>query len=130
MKNLINGLTILLAVSILAACAPQKGDTGAPGANGSDGKQGPVGNTGPQGAPGPRGVDGKTITVVQLCPNSTAHYPNVFVEEAFCIDNKLYAVYSADEAFLTVLTPGAYRSDAIGSACNFTVTLNSCVLKY
>lgn len=79
---------------------------------------------------GTNGVNGTIIVPIQLCPGSTAHYPNVFVEEAFCIDNKLYAVYSIPNAFMTVLTPGSYRSDGIGSACNFTVTQNSCVLSY
>lgn len=91
---------------------------------------GPKGDTGATGPTGSPGQNANPVTVVQLCPNSTAHYPNVFVEEALCINKQLYAVYSIPNAFLTVLTPGAYRSDAIGSACNFTVTQNTCVLSY
>jgi len=59
------------------------------------------------------------VTVVQLCPGVPS-YPGVFVEVAFCINNELYAVYSSP-VFLTLLTPGAYSSTAIGSACNLTV---------
>lgn len=88
---------LILLTLVLAACGqPQKGD------------------------PGPRGMDGTIITSVQLCPGTTT-YPSTFVEVAFCINNSLYAVYSANNGFLTYLPPGTYSSNAIGSACSFTV---------
>lgn len=66
------------------------------------------------------GVDGTQITVVQLCPG-TPVYPSVFIEIALCIQDALYAVYSANGGFLTLLSPGGYGSNAIGSSCGFTV---------
>lgn len=79
-----------------------------------NGTQGP---TGPGGAPGNPGT---VITVVNLCPGITI-YPGVFVEVALRINNALYAVYSINNGFLTQLVPGNYSSNAVGSACNFTV---------
>lgn len=68
------------------------------------------------------------ITIVQLCPG-TPTYPSTFPEDAECIDNALYAVYSANDGFLTELTPGLYQSNAIGSSCTFTVAAN-CVVTH
>lgn len=105
-------ITIATLVALgLTTCAPPEGKQGIPG---------PRGEQGVPGLQGPRGSDGTQITVVKLCPGATS-YPNVFVEVAMCIDSKLYAVYSANNGFLTYLPPGRYQSNAIGSACSFTV---------
>lgn len=122
-------LTLLVTCIMLFGCAqPQNGSTGlqgAPGVAGPKGDQGSVGNTGPSGRDG---LNGTTITMVQLCPG-TSHYPSVFIEVAFCVDNSLYATYSANGGFSTMLPPGAYSSNAIGSSCNFTV-VSGCEIQY
>ena len=97
-------------IFVLAACANQPGPVGATGAT------------------GPSGADGTAFTVVQLCPGVPS-YPGTFIETALCIDNQLYAVYSANDGFLTLLTPGSYSSDGIGSSCNLTV-LPNCVVTH
>lgn len=76
---------------------------------------GPKGETGPQGPPG---TDLNPIKIVQFCPGST-NYPTTFAEIGFCINNSLYAVYSYSNGFLTLIPPGTYTSNAIGSNCNF-----------
>jgi len=86
--------------------------------------QGPQGI---QGDAGPRGADGTQITIVQFCPGVTPTYPTTFPEVGLCIDNQLYAVYSANNGFLVLVTPGRYSSNAIGSSCSFTV-LPNCVV--
>lgn len=80
--------------------------------NGATGPQGPIGLQGPAGPAG--------VSVVQLCTGTTT-YPSVFVELAFVIAGRLYAVYSANNGFLFELVPGSYSSNAVGSSCNFTV---------
>jgi len=95
---------------------------GVPGAQGPTGPIGPQGN---QGAPGPQGspgINGTTVTAVQFCPHSVPHYPSTFPEVGFCIADNLYAVYSVNGGFLTKLTSGAYKSNAVGSSCNFTIS--------
>jgi hypothetical protein len=72
------------------------------------------------GSNGANGTDGTVILSKPLC-NGTTTYPSVFIEVAFCINNTLYAVYSANNGFMTSLPPGNYSSNAIGSSCNFTV---------
>lgn len=89
------------------------------------------GTVGPIGIPGIPGVPGTDITpisIVPLCPGTT-HYPSTFIEIAFCIANNLYAVYSANDGFLTYVPPGNYSSNAIGSSCNLTVHPN-CVITH
>lgn len=66
---------------------------------------------------------GTVITTVQFCPGTTS-YPGEFNEIGFCINNNLYAVYSANNGFLTYIPPGNYSSNAIGSSCSFTVATN------
>ena len=105
-----------LAFALIACAPPKPGEQGLPGATGSTGAQGPA------------GADGKEATVVQLCPGATV-YPTVFVEVALCINNRLYAVYSANGGFLSEIVPGDYSSNAIGSACNLTVLPNCAVLQ-
>jgi hypothetical protein len=104
----------LLAVIILVGCG-----------------QGPAGQTGSQGAPGlpgdsvtgPAGADGTQITPVQFCIG-TPVYPSTFPETGLCINNQIYAVYSVNDGFLTLIPPGAYSSDGVNSSCNFTVLPN------
>lgn len=91
--------------------------------------QGPHGDRGSDGSPGTAGINGTSGTVVsvlQLCLG-TPSYPSTFIEDAVCINNQLYAVYSTNGGFLTQLTPGAYSSNAVGSRCNFTV-LPGCII--
>lgn len=64
------------------------------------------------------------LTPIQLCTGAVPSYPSTFPEYAFCINNNLYAVYSANDGFLTILPPGSYHSNAIGSSCTFTVLAN------
>lgn len=67
------------------------------------------------------------ITPVQFCPNTTT-YPTTFSEVAFCIDNNLYAVYSENDGFLSLIPPGNYISNGINSTCTFHVLPNCIVL--
>ena len=73
---------------------------------------------------GLNGTNGTTVTPIQFCSASTASYPNTFPEVGFCINKKLYAVYSATDGFLSLIPPGAYISNGINSSCTFTVGLN------
>lgn len=126
-------LLSILFIVVLPGCAPvygSKGDPGAQGLPGLNGPQGPIGtpgDVGPIGPQGPAGSPGTVVNVIQLCPNSVPKYPTVFPEQAICIENNLYAVYSVPGAFLTVLPPGEYLSSAIGSECDFTVE-SGCVI--
>lgn len=90
--------------------------------NGVDG-QSIVGPQGPVGLSGSNGIDATPITLVQFCPGTTV-YPSTFVEIGLCISNNIYAVYSANNGFLTYIPPGNYSSNAIGSSCSFTVLPN------
>ena len=94
---------------------------GAQGIQGLQGVAGQTGATGATGSQGSAGTPGTVITPVQFCPG-TPIYPSDFLEVGLCIDGKLYAVYSANDGFLTFLPDGAYQSNAIGSSCNFTVS--------
>lgn len=124
MKVSIVLITLLLCMSCGPAPIPgPKGDTGAPGIQGVTGPTGNPGESGKDGEDGAPGKDATPVTVVPLCPGTTA-YPTRFVEIAFCIDGKLYAVYSTNNGFETQLVPGAYYSNAIGSTCNFSVGAN------
>lgn len=88
--------------------------------------QGPAGNSGASGPQGPAGAD-NSVTVVQFCPGSVPSYPNVFPEVGIVINNQIYAVYSTLGGFLTLLMPGYYASNAVGSACNFTVNADGTI---
>lgn len=81
---------------------------------------------GEKGNPGADGQDATPVTVVRLCPGVSV-YPSTFVEVAFCLDNRLYAVYSANGGFQTEIPPGIYSSNAIGSACSFRVLPNCAI---
>jgi hypothetical protein len=74
------------------------------------------------------GINSTPVTAINLCPGNTT-YPDVFVEIALCINSQLYAVYSIPGSFLTLIPPGRYSSNAIGSACDLTVSPN-CVVTY
>lgn len=100
-------LALVVAPVVLTGCG-KDGANGLNGSNGSNGKD---------------GVDATPVTVVKLCPGTTT-YPSVFVEVAFCVQHKLYAVYSANGGFETEIVPGYYSSNGIGSRCNFTVAPN------
>lgn len=128
MKKLAIIMFIAFIIALLSSCAVQgeKGDAGLKGDTGATGAQGPKGDTGAQ---GPQGVPGQSniTSIVPLCPNTPA-YGQVYTEVALCINNQLYAVYSANGGFLTLLTPGTYSSNAIGSRCNLIVAPN-CVVR-
>lgn len=107
MKNL-----LLLSFLFLGACGQTQVD--------------PI--PGPTGATGPAGANGTAITVVQFCAGVTPSYPSTFPETGLCINGNIYAVYSANDGFLTEIVPGAYNSNAIGSSCSFTV-LPNCLIQ-
>jgi hypothetical protein len=89
--------------------------------NGVNGTNGSNGINGTNGINGANGLPGTKITLVQFC-SGTPSYPSTFPEVGFCIEGSIYAVYSANDGFLTYLPPGAYSSNAVGSSCNFTVS--------
>lgn len=80
------------------------------------------------GTNGGTGSPASSVTTINLCPGVTS-YPSVFIEVALCVDDQLYAVYSIPGAFLTLIPPGVYTSNALGSACNLTV-LEHCQVQY
>jgi hypothetical protein len=88
-----------------------------------NGAKGATGNTGSQGTPG---VAGTLVKPIQFCPG-TSSYSSKFVEYGFLIDDKIYAVYSLNDGFLTWIPPGAYYSNGINSSCNFTVNTNGTI---
>lgn len=91
--------------------------------NGQTGATGATGATGSQGSAGTNGVDATPVTLVQLCPGVSNY--GTFIELGVCLNNTtLIAVYSQNGGFATVLAPGNYSSNAIGSACSLTVGPN------
>lgn len=118
--NILKVLSVVYVMTLLAACAGPRGESGAQGEAGS---QGPAGANG---ANGLNGADGNQITVVALCPGHTNY--GTFIETALCINGQLQAVYSLNGGFLTTIVDGNYSSNAVGSACNFTVT--GCVVSH
>lgn len=103
--------------------------------NGQDGAQGPTGDigltgatgaTGQTGANGSNGTNGTTIGIVSLC-NKPTSYPFTFSEVAFCINSKLYAVYSENDGFLSLIPPGHYISRGHNSTCTFDI-LDNCIV--
>lgn len=112
-------------------CDGATGLTGANGQDGSNGLNGSNGNNGvdgTNGTNGTNGVNGTVVLPVQFCPGSSTVYPNTFPEIGFCINNNIYAVYSTNGGFLSLMTPGTYSSAGVGSACNFTIAAN-CVIQ-
>lgn len=124
MKNVILSV---IGAALVCSCAGHTGGQGVQGVAGTPGQNGNDGATGPQGETGTKGADGGSATIIQLCPGVSTHA--VFVEVALCLNNELYAVYSANGGFLTYLAPGAYTSNGIGSACNLTVHEN-CIITH
>ena len=106
--------------SIVGPVGPQ-GQTGQSGPQGLPGVQGPAGPQGPSGA---NGSPGTVIAPIQFCQGITPSYPSTFPESGFCIDGNIYAVYSANDGFLSIIPPGTYSSDGINASCTFTVTSN------
>lgn len=83
-----------------------------------NGAPGPLGPIGPA---GPKGTDATPVTVVQLCTQYSTVYPSSFPEQAFCLNNTLYAVYwTGSQAFLAEIAPGYYASTS-PQGCSFTV---------
>lgn len=69
---------------------------------------------------GAPGAAGTVITSKQLCPG-TPSYPSAFIEVAFCIDDEIYGVYSANGGFMTWFPAGTYMSNGINASCNLTI---------
>jgi len=66
-------------------------------------------------------VNSPMVTTVQLCPGTTS-YPNSFPEQALCIDNQLFGVFfDGQNAWLSLLAPGNYRSTSTTNPCSFAV---------
>jgi len=126
--------TMIVTALILTACQGPQGDRGGQGAVGAPGQTiiGPVGATGPSGAPGlngsnglngTNGTPGTQVDIVQFCPGST-NYASEFNEVGYCINGQIYAVYSANDGFLSLIPPGTYSSNGINSSCSFVVGPN------
>ena len=88
---------------------------GSNGTNGSDGAQGQA------------GTPGTVVAPVQFCSGLTASYPNTFPESGFCINNKMFGVYSDHGGFMAELPPGTYSSYGINASCTFTIGNNCAV---
>lgn len=80
---------------------------------------------GTNGAQGQQGI--VPFTPIEFCPGTIAVYPSVFPEYGFLINGSVYGVYSTNGGFLTVLPPGVYNSNAVGSACTFTINSDGTV---
>lgn len=125
---------VIILALLLCACRGPRGDegqvgtTGTPGMVGPNGIPGGLGPQGVQGPTGPTGEDGTVITPVQFCNGVTPSYPSTFPESGLCINGQVYGVYSANDGFLALLPPGTYNSNAVGSACTFTILAN-CVIQ-
>lgn len=118
---------ILVALVLSGGC---KGAPGMQGPAGEQGEEGSVGSVGAVGPAGPAGSNGTIITVVQFCQGTSgSEYPTTFPEVGLCINGNIYAVYSANDGFLTEIVPGVYDSNAVGSACTFTVE-EGCLIKH
>lgn len=123
MVIIVAAVLIFIILSLPGCLEGERGIVGPTGQTGSVGSSGAPGSTGAQGLQGQPGVDTTPITIVQFCQGAYS-YPSVFPEEGFCIAGNLYAVYSANDGFLSILPPGLYESNAIGSACTFIVLPN------
>ena len=119
MRGSLLGLMIVVMSVSAVGCA--KPIAGAPGSKGDKGDVGNTGSKGDQGNAGPAGADGTSIVAIPFCPGYAPVYPSVFPEVGLCINDSLFAVYSANGGFLALIPPGRYSSAGIGSACDFTV---------
>ncbi len=116
-KAMFTTITALIIANVaLVGCRGDRGEDGI-GVQGAQGRQGETGTTG---ADGSNGQDATPVTVVPLCPGSSNY--GTFVEVGICLNGRLYGVYSTHGGFLTLLADGDYSSNAIGSACNLTVS--------
>jgi hypothetical protein len=95
------------------------GDTVTNILNGLDGQDGIDGQDGQNATP---------VNMIKFCPNINEVYPSTFPEYGICIDNKIYAVYWNNLAFLAHLTPGRYVTTTMNSNCTFTVQAGTCNL--
>jgi hypothetical protein len=129
---------VILSLALIGCAKPKDGVNGTQGPQGSTGDRGAIGPVGPGGATGNPGIDGQngrdgsdahSVTAVKLCVGTTV-YPSTFVEYAFCLEGQLYATYSANGGFTSVLPPGLYQSNAIGSSCQFEVQANCVVVAH
>jgi hypothetical protein len=71
-------------------------------------------------------ASGTVISPVQFCPGTTK-YPTEFNEIGFLINGNIYAVYSINNGFMSLIPPGYYTSNAINSTCNFTVNADGTI---
>lgn len=126
-----NKLMAAITFFMLTSCCPVQGPRGSEGKPGAVGASGPAGSTGAQGEAGRDGLNGSDgqdaspVTIVPLCPGVSNY--GAFVEVGICLNGSLYGVYSDHGRFMTLLAPGHYSSNAIGSACNLTVGPNCTV---
>lgn len=111
-------LGLLVITFSILSCQGHRGDQGDVGLTGS------VGQKGDQGIPGQNPTP---VTWLQFCPGTTV-YPSTFIEGGFCINGNVYAVYSANNGFLTFLPPGTYNSNAFNSVCSF-ILLPNCLVQ-
>jgi hypothetical protein len=95
-------------------CNGVNGLNGADGLNGQNGIQGIQGPMGPQ---GPAGINGTSVIPVKFCSASTAQFP----EYGLKIGNDVFAVFWNNQAFLTKLPVGTYRTTTGNQDCNFTI---------
>lgn len=117
-------IILVVLTFALAACAGRDGKDGEPGVAGAVGARGPEGQAGQS---GPAGQDGTAVVPVKFC-SGQATYPSKFPEYGLCINGQLFAVYSANDGFLTLIPNGSYQSNAIGSSCSFVV--NGCTISH
>lgn len=99
---------------------------GATGATGQTGATGAAGRDGTNGSNGTNGTNGTVITPVQFCPGVDT-YPSEFNEVGLCINGNVYAVYSANDGFMSMIPPGIYSSNGINASCTFTVGANCAI---
>lgn len=144
------GTVVNIGSTTTVICNGQNGSNGNNGAPGSDGSSCSVqqivtgaiiscsngtsayianGLEGPRGEVGSPGADAPpsaSVTIIPLC-NATTTYPTVFSEVALCLNNKLYAVYSENNGFLSLIPPGNYVSNGHGNSCSLAVGPNCSV---
>ena len=75
---------------------------------------------------GSPGSPGTVVAPLQFCPD-TPSYPSTFIEVGFVISGSVYAVYSSNGGFMTLIPPGRYTSNAINSRCDFTLNSDNTV---
>ncbi len=75
---------------------------------------------------GLNGTNGSLISFVKFCPGTTT-YPSEFNEVGLLFNGSIYAVYSINNGFLSLIPPGYYTSNAMNSTCNFTVNANGTI---